>query len=87
MAIQITKDMIITDILTADPSIAAVLMASGMHCIGCIASQGETLEEACAVHGLDPDEILNEITDYLALREEKKAAGGDQKITLNKPAS
>lgn len=67
---QITKDMIIADILAVDPSIAAILMAAGMHCIGCPASQGEALEEACMVHGMDADVVLKDINEYL----EKKAA-------------
>lgn len=67
---KITKDMIIADILAEDPSIAAVLMSAGMHCIGCPASQGEALEEACMVHGLNPDEILQDVNDYLEHRAE-----------------
>ncbi|MBQ8983267.1 MAG: DUF1858 domain-containing protein [Lachnospiraceae bacterium] len=63
---QITKDMIISDILAVDPTIAMVLMQSGMHCVGCPASQGEALEEACAVHGLDPDDVLADVNEYLA---------------------
>ncbi|MBO5237251.1 MAG: DUF1858 domain-containing protein [Lachnospiraceae bacterium] len=66
---QVTKDMIIADILAIDPGNAAILMAAGMHCIGCPASQGEALEEACAVHGMNVDEVLVQINDYL----EKKA--------------
>ena len=62
---KITKDMIIADILAEDPSIAAVLVSAGMHCIGCPASQGEALEEACMVHGLNADEILQDVNDYL----------------------
>jgi hybrid cluster-associated redox disulfide protein len=63
---QITKDMLISDILAVDPSIAAILMASGMHCVGCPASQGEELQEACAVHGMQVDEVLKDINEYLA---------------------
>ncbi len=62
----INKDMIIADILAVDASLAPVLMASGMHCIGCPASQGETLEEACFVHGLEVDEVLDNLNEYLA---------------------
>lgn len=62
---QVTKDMIIADILAIDPGNAAILMASGMHCIGCPASQGEALEEACQVHGMDVDEVITRINDYL----------------------
>ncbi|WP_034784700.1 DUF1858 domain-containing protein [Eubacterium xylanophilum] len=67
---MITKDMIIGDVLKIDPTIAAVLMASGMHCVGCPASQGESLEEAAMVHGIDCDEMISNINDYI----EKKSA-------------
>ena len=57
----ITKDMIIGDILKANPEHANVLMAAGMHCLGCPSSQMESLEDACAVHGLDVNEILSQL--------------------------
>ena len=60
---KISKDMIIHDILQVDPNLAGVLMASGMHCIGCPASQGETLEEAAMVHGIDVDELMKVIEE------------------------
>lgn len=68
---QVTKDMIIADILAIDPGNAAILMAAGMHCIGCPASQGEALEEACQVHGMDVEEVLVQINDYLDKKAEK----------------
>lgn len=49
MAAQITKDMIINDIISIDEAIVPILMASGMHCVGCPSARGETLEEACFV--------------------------------------
>lgn len=67
---QVTKDMIIADILAIDPGNAAILMAAGMHCIGCPASQGESLEEAAMVHGLDADELVAQINEYLAKKAE-----------------
>ena len=66
MAATINKDMIIADMLKIDPGIAAILMASGMHCVGCPASQGESLEEAAMVHGMDCDELVTKINEYLA---------------------
>ena len=57
MDARVNKDMIISDMLQIDPGIAAVLMASGMHCVGCPASQGESLEEAAMVHGLNEYKI------------------------------
>ena len=72
MAAQITKDMIINDIISIDEAIVPILMASGMHCVGCPSARGETLEEACFVHGLDADQVINEINEYLAQKEEAK---------------
>jgi hybrid cluster-associated redox disulfide protein len=63
---KITGDMLIADILQVDAGIAAVLMASGMHCVGCPASQGESLSEAAAVHGLNVEELLGTVNEYLA---------------------
>ena len=65
MDARVNKDMIISDMLQIDPGIAAVLMASGMHCIGCPSAQGESLEEAAMVHGLDVDVLVNQINDFL----------------------
>lgn len=66
---KISKDMLINDILAIDAGNAAILMAAGMHCIGCLAAAGESLEEAAAVHGLDAVELEQEINDYLAKKE------------------
>ena len=67
----VNKEMIIADMLQVDPGIAPILMASGMHCIGCPSAQGESLEEAALVHGLDVDELIDTVNKYLA----KKAEG------------
>ncbi len=66
MATQITKSTLIGEMLMIDRGIAAILMQSGMHCVGCPSSAGETLEEACLVHGMDVDVLLNDINAYLA---------------------
>lgn len=63
---EITKQTTMGDMLTYDRGIAVILMQSGMHCVGCPSSIGESLEEACMVHGLDADEVLAQIQDYLA---------------------
>ncbi len=62
----ITKDMTIGEILSADIGIAPILMNAGMHCVGCPASQAETLAEACMVHAMDEDKLLSDINAYLA---------------------
>lgn len=58
---MITKDMIIGDILDQKPEAAPFLLQMGMHCLGCPSARGETLEQACAVHGVDVDEMLKKI--------------------------
>ena len=63
---QITKDMIIADIIAVDTNLIPVLMSAGMQCVGCPSAQGESLEEACFVHGLDADEVEAALNDYLA---------------------
>ena len=66
MAFQVTKQTQIGEMLQKDMGIAAILMAAGMHCVGCPASQMESLEEACMVHGMDADMLTKRINDYLA---------------------
>ena len=63
---KISNDMIIYDLIQVDPNIVAILMRAGMHCIGCPSAQGESLEEACMVHGIDADLLTEQINDYLA---------------------
>ncbi|MDI6731012.1 MAG: DUF1858 domain-containing protein [Candidatus Margulisbacteria bacterium] len=61
----ITKDMTIAEALKLKPAIAQVLMAKGMHCLGCVVAQGETIEQAAEVHGLAADELLAELNAEL----------------------
>lgn len=63
---EITKKTTMGEMLDYDRGIAMILMQSGMHCVGCPASIGESLEEACMVHGIDADTVLKQINDYLA---------------------
>lgn len=65
MTERVNKDMIIADMLQIDPGIAPILMASGMHCIGCPSAQGESLDQAAVVHGLDADELVAAVNKYL----------------------
>ncbi len=60
-----TKDMLITEVIELDEGTADILMNAGMHCIGCMMAHGETLEQACDVHGIDVDILLEEINTYL----------------------
>ncbi len=59
----ITKEMTIGEILRANPDVAPILMDAGMHCLGCPSAQGESLEEAAMVHGLDIDELMKAISN------------------------
>ncbi|MBR4200136.1 MAG: DUF1858 domain-containing protein [Oscillospiraceae bacterium] len=63
---QITKDTIVGDILDIAPDTAPLFLEIGMHCLGCPASRGETLEQACAVHGVDADELISKINAAMA---------------------
>ncbi|MBQ6752218.1 MAG: DUF1858 domain-containing protein [Clostridia bacterium] len=58
---EVTKDMLIGDLLDAKPDAAPYLLAMGMHCLGCPSARGETLEQACMVHGVDVNELLSQI--------------------------
>ena len=60
---MITKDMLIGELLQQNADIAPALMRAGMHCIGCPSSQGESLEEACAVHGIDCDTLVSQLNE------------------------
>ncbi len=61
----IDKDTVIGDILAVAPQTAPVFNSIGMHCLGCPISQGETIEEACFVHGIDPEELLAAVNAML----------------------
>jgi len=63
---SITKDMIIADIIAVDRGVIPFFMQAGMHCVGCPSAQGESLEEAGAVHGVDVDSLVETINNYLA---------------------
>lgn len=62
---QITKETIIMDVLRLNPETAQFFFEIGMHCLGCPSASGETIEQACMVHGVDADELINKINEYL----------------------
>ena len=62
---QVTKDMNIREMVMMDEGIAEILMGAGMHCLGCMMSHFENLEQACAVHGIDADALVDQINEYL----------------------
>ena len=63
---QISKDMLIGELIQMHELIAPMLMRAGMHCLGCPSAQGESLEEACMVHGIDCDALVSGINEVLA---------------------
>ena len=65
----VTKDSIIGDVLDAAPDTAPFFFEIGMHCLGCPASRGESIEDACEVHGTDADELIKKINAHLAKKD------------------
>lgn len=63
--VQVTKDTMIGELLQINADVAPILMDIGMHCLGCPASQMETIEQAAGVHGINPDELVEEINQFL----------------------
>jgi len=63
---QVTKDMLIKDVLEVDRELAVILMNHGMRCVGCPSAASETLEQAAISHGFNPDELLEEMNTFLA---------------------
>ena len=62
----VTKDTIIGDILDMGRTTAPFFLEMGMHCLGCPSSRGETLEEACMVHGVDVNELVKKLNEHMA---------------------
>lgn len=62
---KVTKDMIIMDVLKLDMDTAKFFIDMGMHCLGCPSASGESIEQACAVHGADADKLVEEINKFL----------------------
>ncbi len=63
---KITKDMIVGEVLDIDNGAAKYFFEIGMHCLGCPASRGETIEQACSVHGADVDQLIEKLNAYFA---------------------
>ena len=66
MAQQVTKDTIIIDVLRMDEGTAPFFLEIGMHCLGCPSASGESIEQACMVHGVDADELVEKINNFLS---------------------
>ena len=65
---QATKDMLIQQVIELDEGTADILMNAGMHCLGCAMAHGESIEQACAVHGINAEALVGEINAYLAAK-------------------
>ena len=70
---KVTKETQIMELLRRDVTVVRVLVAAGMHCVGCPASMSESIGEAAAVHHLNADALVDELNDYLAERESRTA--------------
>ena len=64
--IEIKKDTIVGDILDMAPQTAPIFLSIGMHCLGCPSSRGETVEQACMVHGVDVEALLEQLNATVA---------------------
>ena len=65
---DVTKDSIVGDVLDYDNETAQFFFEIGMHCLGCPSARGESIEQACEVHGVDCDELIAKINEYLAAK-------------------
>ena len=66
---KVTKDMIIMEVLQMDAETAQFVLDMGMHCLGCPSASGESIEQACMVHGADADKLVNDINEFLASKQ------------------
>lgn len=65
MMTSVNKEMLIGDILDKEPGTAQFFLAMGMHCLGCPSARGESIEQACMVHGVDCNELVDKLNEYL----------------------
>ena len=63
---EVNKSMIIREVLMMNPGTARIMMEFGMHCLGCPHATAESLEDACAAHGANVDELVHQLNEYLA---------------------
>jgi|LSQX01.2.fsa_nt_gb hybrid cluster-associated redox disulfide protein len=65
----VDKNMIISDVLQMDKGTVPIFFRNGLHCLGCAMASGETIEEACAVHGLDCDSLISQLNSYFEVKD------------------
>ncbi|NSW92606.1 MAG: DUF1858 domain-containing protein [Firmicutes bacterium] len=68
---KITSDMIISEVLKLDKGTVPIFLNNGLYCLGCPSASGESIEDACEIHGLDCDKLVKELNEYLEKKEEK----------------
>ncbi|NLN64515.1 MAG: DUF1858 domain-containing protein [Clostridiaceae bacterium] len=66
---KVSEDMIIKEVLQLDEGTAPIFMKHGMHCLFCPSASGESIKEACLVHGIDPQKLIGDLNEYLASKE------------------
>ena len=71
--VEFERDTMLSEVLEKAPEVAPMFKAIGMHCLGCAMASGETLEEACMVHGVDPEQFIEELNEFAANIESQKA--------------
>jgi len=64
--VEFTKDTVIGEVLRKAPECAPFFQSIGMHCLGCAMASGETIEQACAVHGVDVDKFVEALNNFIA---------------------
>jgi hybrid cluster-associated redox disulfide protein len=65
----ITKDMIISEVLNMDKGTVPIFFKNGLHCLGCVMASGETIEEACMVHGIDCENLVFELNSFFEVKD------------------
>lgn len=66
---KITKDMIIADVLRMDRGTVPIFLNAGLHCLGCPSASGESIADACAIHGIDADKLVKDLNEYFEKKE------------------
>ncbi len=66
---KITKDMIIADVLRMDRGTVPIFLNAGLHCLGCPSASGESIADACAIHGIDADKLVEDLNEYFEKKE------------------
>ena len=69
---KVTPDMIISEVLRMDKGTVPIFLSNGLHCLGCPSATGESIEDACAIHGIDAEKLVKELNEYFESKESKQ---------------